>query len=285
MVALAHPCAARHWYVLYGSKESGCLSILILLSTISASVSASDISDYVYANYLGSGVYTAAGRSVQVIGIPFSFPRPIHTNEQLKVIVKVPVTVGFYDFSSDGPLPQGVAEHVGTMTIVPSLNFEYQVSPVWELAPFIDLGLGQNFSSGSVVGIYAAGVHSNYDFTWLGKKFRLGNRLLYAGHTAADTNFAAFDTGLEINQPLGGKVFSKELDVKFYAVNFLYLQNLKLLRYQKAPIIVSMQNEIGFSFGLKHSVNRPALKIPRLGIGYRFGGGVTAVRIVFGAPF
>lgn len=261
------------------------LSILILFGLPGAPVLANDLSDYAYANYLGSGVYTSAGRSVQVVSIPFSFPKPIHTNGDLRVTVKIPVTIGFYDFSSDGPFPQGIAEQVGTMTIVPSVNFEYQVNSDWKLTPFFDLGAGQNFTSGSVVGIYAAGLHSNYGFNWLGKRFRLGNRFLYAGHTAADTNFASFDTGLEVSQPLGGIVFGKKLDVKFYAVNFLYLQNLKLLRYQKTPIVVSTQNEIGFSFGLKKSINRPAIKIPRLGIGYRFGGGVTAWRIVFGAPF
>lgn len=263
----------------------GRLSIPVVFSALALSVSAEDLSDYAYANYLGSGLYTAAGRSVQMLSIPFSFPKPIHTDEDLRVKVKIPVTIGFYDFSSDGPFPQGIAEKVATMTIVPSVNFEYQVNPDWRLTPFFDLGLGQNFATGSVIGIYAAGVHNNYNFIWMNKKFRLGNRALYAGHTAADTNFASFDTGLEISQPLGGRVFSKMLDVKFYAINYLYLQNLKLLRYQKAPITISMQNEIGFSFGLTKSINRPVLKIPRLGIGYRFGGGVTAVRIVFGAPF
>lgn len=261
------------------------LILLVLFCPLGAPLLANDLTDYAYANYLGSGIYTAAGRSVQMISIPFSLPKPVYTDEDLRITVKIPVTIGFYDFSSDGPFPQGIAEQVGTMTIVPSVNFEFQLNSDWKLTPFFDLGAGQNFTSGSVVGIYAAGLHSNFGFAWLGKRFRLGNRFLYAGHTAADTNFASFDTGLEISQPLGRNVFSNKLDVKFYAVNFLYLQNLKLLRFQKAPIVVSMQNEIGFSFGLKKSINRPAIKIPRLGIGYRFGGGVTAWRIIFGAPF
>jgi len=261
------------------------LSIALLLNTVSAPVPAAELSDYVYANYLGSGLYSAAGRDVQVIGIPFSFPKPIHTTENLDVVIKIPVTIGLYDFSSDAPLAAGQPEQLGTLTIVPSINFEYRMNSRWKLAPFVDLGFGQNFADGSIVGIYATGIHSNYIFELLGKKTRFGNRLLYAGHTAADTNFSSFDTGIEINQPLGGKLFGRNLDINLYAVNYLYLKNLKLLRSQDPPVTIAMQNEVGFSFGLKHSINRAALKIPRLGIGYRFGGNVQAIRIVFGAPF
>lgn len=261
------------------------LTVALLPGIFSVPVIAAELSDYVYANYLGSGLYSAAGRDVQVIGIPFSFPKPIYTADTLEITIKVPVTIGLYDFSSDAPLALGQPERLGTLTVVPSINFEYQLSTRWKLAPFVDLGFGQNFSDGSIVGIYATGIHSNYLFKFLGKKTRFGNRLLIAGNTAADTGFSSFDTGIEINQPTGGKLFGKKLDINLYAVNFLYLKNLKLLRSQDPPVTVAMQNEIGFSFGLKYSINRPALKIPRLGIGYRFGGNVQAVRIVFGAPF
>lgn len=263
------------------------LSVAFFLSAmgaVSVPVYAADLSDYVYANYLGSGLYSAAGRDVLVIGIPFTFPKPIHTTEKLNVVVKVPVTIGLYDFSSDAPLAAGQAERLATLTVVPSINFEYQVTPKWNLAPFIDLGFGQNFADGDIVGIYATGLHSDFYFG-SGNRFRLGNRLLYAGHTASDTDLASFDTGIEFNQPLGGKLFGKDLDVSLYAVNYLFLQNLNLLRSQDPPVTVAMQYEIGFTFGLKNSINRPTLKIPRIGIGYRFGGNVEAVRILFGVPF
>lgn len=259
-------------------------SIAFFLSMISFPVYAADLSDYVYANYLGSGLYSAAGRDVVVIGIPFSLPKPIHSAGKLDVIVKMPVTIGLYDFSSDAPLAAGQAERLATLTFVPSINFEYQATPKWNLAPFIDFGFGQNFANGDIVGIYATGLHSNFYFG-SGNRFRLGNRLLYAGHTASDTNLSSFDTGLEFNRLLGGKLFGKDLDISLYVVNYLFLQNLELQRSQDPSVTIAMQYEVGFTFGLKNSINRPTLKIPRLGLGYRFSDNFGAIRILFGVPF
>ena len=262
------------------------LSALLLVFSWSPAY-ALDLSDYVYANYLGSGVYSAAGRDVGVFAIPFSLPDPVYARDNLRITVNIPVTFGFFDFSSDSPLPPGIPEQLGTLTVVPSVNFEYQMKEKWKLIPFIDLGFGKNFSDGSNVGIYATGLKSDYQFELFGRKSRLGNRLLYASYTTAENPLTSFDTGVEINQPLNGKLFGKKLDVGLYAVNFLYLQNLEFARAASGapPVNVAMQNEVGFTFGIGRGIERSVLKIPRFGLGYRFGGGVTAVRIVFGAPF
>jgi hypothetical protein len=261
--------------------------LLFLQLPVCPPLQALELSDYVYANYLGSGIYTAAGRDVGVFALPFSAPEPVYQRDRLQVTVKIPVTLGFFDFSSGSPLPPGIPDQLGTLTVIPSVNFEYQVRQNWKLIPFVDLGFGKNFSDGSNVGIYATGIRSNYRFQIAGRESRLGNRLLYAAHTTATNPLTSFDTGIEINQPLNGKLFGKKLDVGIYAVNFLYLQNLQFVSFASGipSANVAMQNEIGFTFGIGRGIERPTLKIPRFGLGYRVGDGVSAIRIVFGAPF
>ena len=262
-----------------------CTSLLLLAANRPAFPV--ELSDYVYANYLGSGLYSAAGRDVGVLALPFSAPEPVYQRDNLQVMVNIPVTFGFYDFSSGSPLPPGIPERLDTLTVVPSVNFEYQMNDSWKLIPFVDLGFGKNFSDGSNVGIYATGVRSNLNFQIAGRTARLGNRLLYAAYSAGDNVLTLFDTGVEVTQPLKGTLFGKKLDASVYAVNFLYLQDFQLVSYAIGipSANVTMQNEIGFTFGIGSGIERSVMKIPRFGLGYRFGGNVSAIRIVFGAPF
>ena len=263
------------------------LYLPLLMLAADRAAFAAELSDFVYANYLGSGLYSAAGRDVGVLAIPFSAPEPVYQRDNLQVMVNIPVTFGFFDFSTGSPLPPGIPERLDTLTVVPSVNFEYQMNDSWKLIPFVDVGFGKNFSDGSNVAIYAGGLRSNLSFTIAGRAARLGNRLLYAGYTDTDNPLNSFDTGVEVTQPLKGALFGKKLNLSLYAVNYLYLQNLQFVSYASGvpSANVAMQNEIGITFGLGRGIDRPTLKIPRIGIGYRVGGEVSAVRIVFGAPF
>ena len=263
------------------------LSVLLLILGPGYSVFAAELSDFVYANYLGSGLYSAAGRDVGVLAIPFSAPEPVYQRDNLRVMVNIPVTFGFFDFSSGSPLPPGIPERLDTLTVVPSVNFEYQMNDRWKLVPFVDLGFGKNFSDGSNVGIYATGVRSNLNFQLAGRTARLGNRLLYAAYSGGENVLSSFDTGMEVTQPLESTLFGKKINASLYVVNFLYLQNLQFVSYASGipSADVAMQNEIGFTFGIGGGIERSVLKIPRFGLGYRVGGGVSAIRIVFGAPF
>jgi len=263
------------------------LYLPLLLLTAYRPAFAVELSDFVFANYLGSGLYSAAGRDVGVLAIPFSAPEPVYQRDNLQVMVNIPVTFGFFNFSTGSPLPPGIPERLDTLTVVPSVNFEYQMNNSWKLTPFVDLGFGKNFSDGSNVGIYATGIRSNLDFQLAGRKARLGNRLLYAAYSPGDNVLTSFDTGVEVTRPLKGTLFGKKLNASLYVVNFLYLQNLQFVSYASGvpSANVAMQNEIGITFGLGRGIGRPTLKIPRIGIGYRVGGDVSAVRIVFGAPF
>jgi hypothetical protein len=47
----------------------------------------------------------------------------------------------------------------------------------------------------------------------------------------------------------------------------------------------SMQFEIGLTLGTTETLRVWRIPLPRVGIGYRFGGDLSVVRIVFGTPY
>lgn len=54
--------------------------------------------NYAYANYLGTGFYSAADRTVQVYHLPFRYTLREANTEKSGLRLRLPVTIGFLDF-------------------------------------------------------------------------------------------------------------------------------------------------------------------------------------------
>jgi hypothetical protein len=51
------------------------------------------------------------------------------------------------------------------------------------------------------------------------------------------------------------------------------------------PLEIRATNELGLSFGTTPSLTVWSIRLPRLGLGYRWGSGVRGIRLNFGFPF
>ena len=151
------------------------------------------------------------------------------------------------------------------------------------------MGFGRNSAGGQVTYIFGTGVKSLVTFHGKGVAFRLGNNLTYAGNRAPgvdlSSDYSSFVTGLDGRVPLGFALGGHRVDMSLYVVNYLYA-NLEFLRFRAAPVDVVVQYEAGITFG---TTTRPrnwlARKISRLGLGCRFGDGLSVWRLVLGMPF
>lgn len=244
--------------------------------------------NYAFASELGSGVYNLSGHTIQIYRLPLFFPVRNVEEKSPGIRVDFPVCLGFFDLDSEDVEGTGEQEDVAMASFVPGVALEFVALPNWTLEPFVELGVARNFHDPGGAYVYAIGLGSLARFSPREFELLLGNRLLYLGeHTPGvemDEDYAKLETGLELRHPLGLAVKGHGLDWGPYSMIDVYFQPTKVWIEDK-PLDVGRQYEVGFTVGTKEPVVVWRFELPRIGLGYRFGDGVSAVRLVLGAAF
>jgi hypothetical protein len=245
--------------------------------------------DFAFATQLGSGVYTAGGRTVQIYRIPISWELRSAENRAFGVELTFPLTLGFFDFRTSDILDGDLPDDIGTVSLVPGVEFEIPIAREWWLMPFAEAGYATDLESGGSALTYAGGVKSLALFRRPTHLYRLWNVLKYVGFTETDAwasqGYVEFDTGIELRQGLGFTMKGQEADLGWFVVDYFYAQGLTFNDLQGGEITIHDQIEIGVTFGTECTIKIWSLPVPRFGISYRFGDDVSAVRLVLGAPF
>lgn len=249
-----------------------------------------DVINYAYAATFGSGVYAVAGRSVQIYKVPFSHRLRRLGEHRWGATLQFPVTLGFYDFKARDVLDSGLPEDVETITFVPGVEFQVPLGRDWSLEPFAHAGVGKDFSGGGWTYIYSAGVRSYYRLPWRWRRTEttLGNDLYYVGHTihgARSGGLFAVETGLDLRWPLRWTIRGRRTDASLYVANYLYLNDVEFARQKAEPLVIDSEYEVGVTFGREKPWRLGFVRIPRVGLSYRFGDDLSAVRLTLGYPF
>ena len=266
---------------------------IILIPGKSYSVSPEDLLssqvNYAYANYLGTGFYTAADRTVQVYHIPFRYTFRDASLDKSGLRLRLPVTIGFLDFELPDAISPNLPNKIETLTFVPGIQYIHQVNDKWSLSPFIDFGMGHDFETDNSAYVYGAGVNSLFVFKYQTFNLEIYNEFLFAGNTTeindVRNEFSRFQTGINFQFPLKRKAWDRDSAVSVYYLNYLYFNELEFLRYLEEPIKVSVQNEIGLTFDTSPDMKMLGIPFSRVGFGYRFGNKINVVRLVLGIPF
>ena len=236
--------------------------------------------NYAFASQLGSGIYDVAGRVVQVYRLPFALPvKDAEDRTAPGLHVNFPVCVGLYDLDPEDVEETGAEEDVATLSFVPGIALSFPLLRNWTLEPFVDLGMAWEFEDSGRAYVYAGGVRSLATFRPSGLEVLVGNRLVYVGEhrsgTEHDEDFATFESGFEIRRPLARAVKGHRVDWGPYAMSYLYLQPTKVW-LKEEPLAIGSQYEVGLTVGPAERIDLWRFEVPRLGLGYRFGDGVSA---------
>jgi len=203
--------------------------------------------------------------------------------------LRIPVTFGFYNFKLSDVLESGLPDRLATLALVPEFRLEVPVAENWQLMPFAAAGAGLDFSVGELNYIFAAGVRSLATFDWRAVDLYLGNRLFYTGYATSDfefgDDFGALESGLHARRSLGFSLGGHQVDGGLFVMNYLYFVSPELIRFYGAQLSVDMQFEFGVTFGTVTPWKVLGLAIPRIGMSYRVGSGVSSFRLVLGGPF
>lgn len=245
--------------------------------------------NYAYATQLGSGVYDIAGRTLQVYRLPFGYTLAPPAGRRPAVRLTLPLTIGIVDFEPRDVIDTGLPEDLDTVSFVPGIELDFELSPRWHLMPFVEAGRTWDLGGGGDAVIYSLGVHAAALLSeeWLDLRFDIGATYAAVEPSAPtpSDDLLLVEIGIEGRHALGLDFSGHPLDWGVYLLSEAFGDRPEEPLDQAAPRADRFQFEIGVTFGTRAPVTWWRIPIPRAGLGYRFGEDLGVWRLVLGAPF
>ena len=279
------------------SRVVALLLICLLSMDLTAAVTFSDdtseveLTNFAFANYLGSGFYSSGNSKLFIFRVPLSSDLTEMTKEKGGLRLNYPIALGagIVDANRDFPEIGDVLDldNFVTISVVPGLEYVLPVTDIWYLAPFIDLGIAKDFSNETTLGVGGIGAKSYVSLEFDNSRMLIANRLLYAEQENLDSgnnsHFVSFETGLEYTVPTSYTINGSLVNFSVYYINYYYPDDLVLAGSVENRISLENKNEIGFTFTLPKHDWLPDNS--QLGLGVQVTKDTDLYRIVLGTPF
>jgi len=172
--------------------------------------------------------------------------------------------------------------------ILPGIELLFSTGRRSVLRPFVDVGWAAASSGGTTLFFGEIGLRTEFVFPW--KRWELGlEPLLKAGYSFTDIENADLDSStisakMDARYPLGFTIQGQTPDVGLYFEPSWHPNAISFTTSTGEEKSIHTQFEVGATLGFRYLA--PMLcglfRWPRLGIGYRFGGGTSGLRIRIG---
>ncbi|ALO34424.1 hypothetical protein CMT41_06585 [Colwellia sp. MT41] len=269
-------------------------TFIILFFCTNSFVNADEIEPvhYAYANYLGSGIYRTTGQNASLISMPFSYE--LGHKGKLSYGLRLPVSIGFFDFDFADLPNLDLPDEVGTITFTPGIAFNYQYSKNLLIESYIDVGYGRNLTTNKGVNIHSSGVSALYHFEIKKYDSIWANRIYIArydgnGYDAQDS-YAALQIGLDTGLPVQYQILGYQFQPRIFATAFWYFSEVDFFMPRTQALDegknISLTNsiELGFTLKFAKTLGYSWAGIDRLGLSYRYSKNFSAVRLLFSFP-
>lgn len=241
-----------------------------------------------FATQLGSGIYSISGRTLQVYRLPIGYTLPAEDVSRLSVRLTAPLTIGFLDFKARDVIDSGLPEHLDAFSFVPGIAFDVAVAPDWQLEPFAEAGIARDRGGDVDQRVYSIGLRSRYDLErgpadWqiYGEALRTVVRQSSTGET---DDFSRLRLGATARRPFDSGGEGRRADFLVYGFAEAFTDAPAGPAGQPRDSN-ALQFEVGLTLGATQSLRIWRMPLPRIGLGYRFGDGVTVYRLVLGSPY
>lgn len=249
---------------------------------------------YAYSNYLGSGIYQTSGQSVTLVNLPFSVE--LGKEKQTTYSLRLPVSIGFFNFNFDDIPELNFPDGVGTFTFTPGIQLNYQYTDNLVIESYLDLGYARNVTTGKNVLVHSGGISSLYSFN-IGKYDSIwASRIYYAGYDGQNSDaadlYAAIQMGVDMGFPLKYQLFGYSYQPRIFATAFWYFTEVNF----NLPIVstkgLSENNEVTLSNSFEFGATMKFDKLigyswagfDTIGLSYRFSENINVVRLLFSFP-
>jgi hypothetical protein len=228
----------------------------------------------------------ADARSVQIYRIPISFNVRKLENKPWGLRVYLPISLGAYEFKAVKDFEE-IFTDIKSIAIVPGVEALLPVGDRWVIKPFGEVGVGEDSKTEKTHLLYALGIRSVGLYQANPVDLMLGGAFKYRNSTASEAVknwYSSIEAGLDAQVPLGFSLGSRRAKGGAYAI-VRYFTDLDIDIISEGPITINWNYEVGLSFATDPVINLWIIKIPWIGIGYRFGDGARGVRMNFTFPF
>ncbi len=248
-----------------------------------------DLINWYYAATFGTGIYTAGDRTVGVLKIPVSRTLRDGDDDQWGLRLILPVTFGFYDFSFDTVIEDGLPDRINTFSFVPGLEFEKRIVPRWLLKPYASVGAGWELGGEESAVIYDVGLRS---------RFRMGehretvlslvNWLSLAGFYPSGGHhepLGMLAIGVDVEVPFGGTLFGRSFVLSILPIYYYYFRRLRFAEFDDPDNKIHEEGELAISVLAKQPFTVLGMNVDRVGVAVRYNPDVKGFRIFTTLPF
>ena len=251
-----------------------------------------------YAVQFGFGSYDVGGLAVNVFRVPVPHTFALGPEEDAwRLVLTGSLGYGHASFETRVFGPKVTASE-NFVFVLPQAELQIPLRRGWTVKPYVAVGLGRTLG-GSVqpsgrldegfVSLYAAGINNLFEVPVQDFLLSFGTKLAGAGDAmigqSGSEGYGTFQNGLEVRHPLGVRVKDLVPDVGVSFIHYYFFPSAKFSLPGRGPLEVSNQFEFGGSIGSTKPTTLWIFENPRLGVSYRFGDGLTGVRVHFGFPF
>jgi len=247
---------------------------------------------YIYAAILGTGTYQIRGRRLTMLRLPFSWSKNKTEDIPSRWRWLLPAVLGYDDLGSvdsdiiDALLPDNLV----TLTFLPGVEYRYPVTPNWEVKPFIQAGVGRDFSIDETIYMTQLGVRSLNLYEPANKwELRWGNTLRWAAEYQVESEdwlrLTIFETGLDARYELPVNIFNRRSDIGMYYIYQRLVPKWTSTRTTDFRADSRSLNEIGISLGFKAPHKLLGIDVQRLRVGYKTGGSFEGWTLGTSFPF
>ncbi len=231
------------------------------------------------------GDSSAPDTKVYDVRAPLYFPLIPLEDRSWGLRLKLTLYAGVYDFIADGQ--SGLDIHFQSLAATPGVEFLVPVGS-WTLKPFTEIGYARDLDDDLGFGVWSFGMRTIV--TWPARSFALsfGTKIQYLSTYTSTLelfdDFGEIQLGFDAGHPLGFTVAGKQADFSLYFIRREFVAAV-IERRGDDPLELESTNEIGLTFGTTPSTTLWFVKLPRIGLGFRWSHNVRGVRLNFGFPF
>ena len=278
---------------IFSRGTSSLVTLLICLSgpgsaaLVSGAEVGSDIVNYAYLTDFGVGGFDVEDQQARALNIPLSYQLRPMEEDQWGIKLLFPVTVASVeeDVNYEG-IPFFLDSKIAA--VKPGIEVQIPLRSNWAIKPFGNVGLGRDLSEGRGAFLGRLGVKSRYSFPWRKFQFALGAGVFLNAYKPKDQDrrdFTSIGVGLDAVYPLWFKVKDRRTNIGGYVAYYYYIDDLEFERYRRGPIEIDDQIEVAATFGVYSPVRIVWWDFKRVGVAYRFGDGLKAIRLIASFPF
>jgi hypothetical protein len=239
-----------------------------------------------FAFALGSGDSAAPETKVYDLRIPMYITLIPVEDRPWGLRLKVTAYAGIYNFTAEDAV--NLDFRFQSLAATPGVEFLVPAGKGWLLKPFTEIGYAYDFDDQLGFGVWSVGMRTLV--TWpIGKiDLSFGTKVQYLSTFTSDLDladdFGEVRLGLNASHPLPFTIGGNQSNLSLYFIRRQYIDAF-IARDEGTPLEIQYSNELGFAFDTTPKVKLWFFKLPRIGLGYRWGQNIRGLRLNFGFPF